>query len=161
MTRTATAAEVHAEGRRTWGADTAWSDPGESFGTPDRYQSRVYRGAHLGAGSNHRDGRGRHLRADAPWWVAVALPFGAYQLGAPGAKLPTVASGACATQEAARAAAEAAADAYFAALAAPAPSEPAVYEERCLDCETAPCSCADVGDLEERFDRALAAGGAS
>lgn len=33
----------------------------------------------------------------------------------------------------------------------------AVYEERCLDCEIHPCACADVGDLEERLERALAA----
>ena len=27
--------------------------------------------------------------------------------------------------------------------------------DRCLDCELSPCACADVGTLEERFDRAL------
>lgn len=35
------------------------------------------------------------------------------------------------------------------------PAAAAEPPEPCLDCERSPCACADVGDLEDRFERAL------
>lgn len=111
------AEQLTSQGNSCWGDDSDWSAPGESAGKPDRYQSRIYRGLHLSAGSNGRNARGEYLRADAPWSVSVKLVWGQFDLDEPGASAPTVARGACATQAAARAAAEAAADAFLAALA--------------------------------------------
>ena len=37
----------------------------------------------------------------------------------------------------------------------PRPAAAAEPPEPCLDCERSPCACADVGDLEDRFERAL------
>lgn len=56
----------------TSATDTAWTDPGETFGTPDRHQSRVYLGLHLHAGNNHRkpDGTHVHCSTATPWSVS-------------------------------------------------------------------------------------------
>lgn len=112
-----TAADITAQGFRFWHADTEWSAPGESAGKPDRYQWRVYRGLRLSAGSNLRNSRGGYERPDAPWSVACALVWGQFKHDEPGASLPTVADGARGMQADARAAAEAAADAFLATLA--------------------------------------------
>ena len=44
--------------------DTAWSEPGETAGTPDRYQTRTYRGCRISAGNNWRNRDGSYMRAD-------------------------------------------------------------------------------------------------
>ena len=112
-----TADQLTAQGRRFWGDDTAWSEPGETAGKPDRYQFRVYRGLRLHAGANTRGPTGKHLRSNAPWSASCLLDSGQYERNTPGAQVPAAASGACATQAEARAAAEAAADAFLASLA--------------------------------------------
>lgn len=167
-----TAAQITAEGRRFWGVnshglDTEWTAPGETGGLPDRNQTRLYRGLRLSAGSDARDNRGLYLTPVAPWSVTAALPVGYYPAGATmSVTHPRVATGVSSTQDIARAAAEAAADEYLAGLDAVAPVPASA--ERCLDCDTVPdpafggCRCQrDVGDLEDKFERALAAGGAA
>lgn len=52
--------------------DTEWSEPGETAGKPDRYQSRWLRGCHLSAGSNGRHPDGRYIGGDsAPWMCSI------------------------------------------------------------------------------------------
>lgn len=86
--------------------DTAWSDPGSTFGIPDRWQFRELAGLHLTVGSNHRTPGGRAFVVPferTPWKVYGFAPNDV----APGQlDLALIASGEAGSLEAARSAAE-------------------------------------------------------
>lgn len=57
--------------------DTAWSDPGSTFGIPDRWQWRNLDGLHLTVGNNHRKPGGIEFVVPAsrtPWKVYGYAP---------------------------------------------------------------------------------------
>lgn len=54
--------------------DTDWTEPGETAGKPDRYQSRHLHGCFLSAGSNGRHADGRYIGGDAaPWRCSLGF----------------------------------------------------------------------------------------
>ena len=111
--------------------DTAWSEPGETAGTPDRYQTRTYRGCRISAGNNWRNRDGSYMRADddVPWFASIRVDVGIAPAVAkatgllvgrrqPGGTVFVGAQGIATSQAEARAAAEQAADRLADALAA-------------------------------------------
>lgn len=98
--------------------DTAWSEPGETAGKPDRWQSRTLHGCFLTAGANGRKADGSYVRpeSETPWTVCADVP----DADRPGAtKFTEVRMGTAASQAVARLAAEAATVRYVLGLDVP------------------------------------------